>query len=739
MRPPRRIPLLLALFLAWSPLRAQVKVGAAADAAAGGGQVGTSLNGGLAAPIPSLYGPALVAPLAASVTPSPLLASPVPAPGVASPSALKPVVSAAAATPAQAQALSAVQHAAAPAQAVPAAAKSGDAKGDLSKAAGAGKSAIDGDALFDARSQKLQQDDAIGLIISGYRFGDEGRLLEPKSGKALTNKEVRGLQNLYHESRGRRALLRLERATVPDSEGVSKDALLAVNRDSLPREVLNAGKISPEKERSVILRRLMSLYRRWMSKPESVPLGKVEPAGAEAEERLGALISDAAVKSFEADAEGKRLLDQLKDEQGRQRMPTIRVLRLDERYGALYYGGQMIISLDYLKSRLLARLGEAQRSDVAKALSTESGALAYLSANPDRLASLLDAVDVTIFHELVHYMQDLQRPLMSAAGVERTPTMVAIEHEYEAYFRQDLYIHSRMMRPGASMDIERLDDYLRLLSDFETWRAGIESGYQTHFFNGFAGLEEIEGLQKQSRAHLKRLADADASLPTHRPESVLKGSVALAQEKAATTAAFDALRARWPKLAREGLNRWAELNATLDRPHQAALAYDALSRLSIKDGSPQAGAEFKVKADAWADKALIRLAAPEGLTVDQRIEWINALAGFFNGRQALWKKELWVASFRDNALKAESLRADAAKAGDDKTRAALLASAEQFEKSVSQNRATLRGNAEAHLAMARAEKKPEMLRALLEWGSMEAGVLGDAELIAAFAAVPAPR
>ena len=345
MRPPRIIPLLLALFLLVRPLSAQVKVGAAADAAAGGGQVGTSFNTGLAAPVPGLNGASLVAPLAASVAPSPLLAAPVASLGAAAPSALQPVVSAAAA-PAQAKALAAVQHAAVPAavQAVPAALDPANA--------GAEKAKLAGDALFDARSQKLQPDDAIGLIISGYRFGDDGRLLAPKTGTALTNAEVRQLQNLYHESRGRRALLRLERATVPDTKGVSKDALLSVNKDSLPREVLNAGKISPEKERSVILRRLMSLYRRWMSKPEAQPLGKVEPAGAEAEERLGALISEAAVKHLAADPEGKRLLDQLKDEKGRQRMPTIRVLRLDERYGALYYGGQMIISLDYLRGRI---------------------------------------------------------------------------------------------------------------------------------------------------------------------------------------------------------------------------------------------------------------------------------------------------------------------------------------------------------------------------------------------------
>jgi hypothetical protein len=732
MRAPRAIVVLSLLFAIALPSFSQVKVGAAADAASGSGQVGTTLNsGGLysAGGVPAVN---LVAPLALT-SPAPLSA---PAPSVAlnlSPSALTPSAAAVAAQPKTARAVPAVvqaQGAALPSLSPAAfAQKTEGGAGDASPE----KKKFDADALFDARAQKLPADEAINMIISGFRFGDEGRLLAPNGGAPVTNGQLKGYLNAVRDQRGRAALLRLETATSPGATGETKQPLIEANKASLPREVVKTK--DPEKQRSVILRRLASIYRRWMAKPAAPELGAVQPANAEAEERIGALVAAAATKRFAADPEGRRLLDQLKDAGGKPRMPVIRVLRLDERYGALYYSGQLIISLDYLKKLLAARASDAERGAVEKALSTEAGALEYLSSRPERVDAALDAADVVIFHELVHFMQDLTRPLMKAAGSERTPAVVALEHEYEAYSRQNLYIHSRLGRPDASLSIDGLHGYLQFISDFESWRAGIETNYKKNFPNGFLGLDELADLQGRSLALQKRLGDADASLPSLKPDKSREGAAAIAKEKALTGEALRAIRASWPSLAKEGFRHWADLNAKLGRPHEAATAYLRLAGLLEEE----AKAAALRKADQYTDQALLRLAAPEGLALDERIAWINSLAAIFNARGTLWKKELWVACFRDYPAKAEALRADAAKAADAGTREGLLATARQFDDMAGQNRATLRGFAEKHLAMAKSEADAGRLRALIEWGSMEAGVLGDAGLIEAFKALPVPR
>lgn len=75
MRPPLKTPLFLLFAALALPAGAQVKIGAAADAAAGTGQVGSSFNSGGVTPI-GLSGAGQLAPLALTGTLSPSLAAP---------------------------------------------------------------------------------------------------------------------------------------------------------------------------------------------------------------------------------------------------------------------------------------------------------------------------------------------------------------------------------------------------------------------------------------------------------------------------------------------------------------------------------------------------------------------------------------------------------------------------------------------------------------------------------------
>lgn len=611
-----------------------------------------------------------------------------------------------------------------------------DALSKLAPSAGSDEDArAAGDALFDARRRHLQADDAAALMMSGYRFNEAtGRILAPQTGEPLTNASVRALQSQLNEDRVRRTLLRLAHETGPGGSVERKDALSAINRDVLPREVLKARKVGPEKERATILRRAASLYRRWLERAPFEGDEAVVPANAEAEEKLGALIASAAVKRFSEDPEGIRLLDQLRDEHGELRLPTMRVLRLDERYGALYtsYGRQLILSLNYLKRSLLAKLPEASRAEAEKRMSTEEGALAYLLQAPARVAALAEALDVSLFHELVHFRQDLERPLMTAVKKEEAPGLLTLEHEYEAYFRQDLYIHSRLSRPDARLDIERLDDYLRLIVNFDTWKAQIDNSYAKNFLNGTTAMDELEKLQGESQQLIRRLAGPEnqrSDAASKRLAAAARGTDAVAAEKKASEAELAEYRRRWPTLARDGLRRWMEINEGLGRLPQVALAQDLLARLAE---SPSDAAAWNEKASKSADSALLRLAQPEGLSTDERVEWIYALAARSIGLGIPWQKEIWVAVLRDFAQKARELHGEAEKSAEGSAKIELLRRAKEFESSVDTNRATLRGHAETNLALARVGADPARRAVLIEWGSMQADVLGDAELSASF-------
>lgn len=706
----------LLLALAAGPLRAQGRVEVAANAP---GASGVSGAAGASTPL-SVFPVRLAGGLTASLASNPAVAPTI------SPFAASPAVSPSAAfTPPTAAPLlfPAAKGLEAPPQQPALAGPAGSDEG----------SRAEGDALFDAR--RLQADDNVTLLLSGYRFDEAANLiLAPKTGQPLTNAQARALQNLLREGRNRRALLRLAREAGAGGSPERKTSLIDINRDALPREVLKAAKAGPGKEQATILRRLASLYRRWLERAPAEDDAVVSPANAETEEKLGALISEAAVKRFLGDPEGVRLLDSLRDEHGALRLPTMRVLRLDARYGALYtsYGRQLIVSLSYLKPLLLARLPQAERADAEKSLATEAGALAYLSRSPARVASLIESIDVTLFHELVHFRQDLERTLMGAVNKEEVPTLVTYEHEYEAIFRQDLYIHSRLSRPDATLDIDRLDDYLRLIDDFDAWKAAIEGYYATHLLNSYAALEELARLQSSSQLMISRLAGPEggrSDAASKRLKATAHGTRAIEAEKKAADTELAGYRRRWPALARDGLRRWVEINERLGRWPQVGIAQDRLARLAE---SPNDAAAWKGKAARSIERALLRLAQPDALDLNKRIEWINALATHFNGRGEIWKKELWIASLRDYPAKARELRKDAAGTSDKSVQRDLINAAEQFERTSKQNRLVLRSHAESALSSVFAETDHRRRQNALARGYMAAELLGDAELIAAF-------
>ncbi|MEK7389922.1 MAG: hypothetical protein AAB036_09495 [Elusimicrobiota bacterium] len=585
------------------------------------------------------------------------------------------------------------------------------------------------DALFDSR--RLHNDDRLSLLVGGFREAGHS-LLAPQTGLPMTNEQMRSLQNTFLESRNRTALLRLAQDPSPEK----KTRLLAVNKDALPREVLTGAKAGPDVQRSRILRRLSSLYRRWIGKDALEVAETVSPPNAAAEEQLGALIAQATIERFKKDPEGQRLLDQLRDEAGVLRLPTFRVLKIPNS-SAFYtsHGRQLVVNLEYLRDVLLPRLTKEEAPEVVRILSNETDALEYFSRSPAHAARLVSAIEVTLFHELIHFRQDLERSMLKSVLKNEVPFVLTVDIEYEAYFRQSLYVHSLLQNRSASLDIDRLVDYLQLINDFESWKMMIDGMYLTTHLNTYATMQELENLQNDSGRKTRRLSSSQGRLSeagARRLAIDQRGTEAIAAEKKAVEALMAEYRRLWPELARTGLERWAELNADKGRWGEVVSAQDRLSELTLNPGE---AAAWKTKASQSSDRALIRLAAADGLTLNERIDWINKLAGRANKSNTPWKKELWISLLRDYPEQARELGALARGLKNGPEKKNLLKLAQDFESSAANVRATLRSHCEENLATARVEQDARQRGVVIAWGSMQASVLGDQALIDAFKAL----
>jgi hypothetical protein len=291
---------------------------------------------------------------------------------------------------------------------------------------------------------------------------------------------------------------------------------------------------------------------------------------------------------------------------------------------------------------------------------------------------------------------------MGAMEAQQVPGLFTLQHEYEAWHRQDLYIHSRLMAAGASTDIDRVDDYQRFLDDFEAWRAHIQNYYETRLLTGYTDVDDLVELQARSQALIGTLAArAPSAAAQAKVAGAAAGSEAVARERAATAGLVDSYREEWEAVAQEGLSRWVELNAEKERWPEIAAAQERLARLAdaradearrrhkaSKPDSDEA-ARLRAAAEEARAQALRRLFAGDGLTLDERVQWITSLAGDYRLRRIPWPEELWVAAARDLTQKSAQLRAQAAAAPDAAARAALSAAADQTDDMIRSNHAAL--------------------------------------------------
>lgn len=523
------------------------------------------------------------------------------------------------------------------------------------------KAGADGDVIFDGGRKALHPGESDALLVLGYRFDDQGRLLAPATGKPLTITDIRGIRYSWQGAANRETLLRLSNAKTARD----KNALVKAGREGLPREVVLA--VGTPNEQPVVLRRLSSLYRRWLARDPFENPKKIEPVAAADEERLGALVSDAVLKRFSADPEGQKLLDELKDGNEGPRLPAIRVLDLDMPVDAIYssYGQQVIINLAALRDRIRPHIPFGERDEAEKSLAAEAGSLEYLSRRPELV---VEAMDDVIFHELVHFKQDLKGHV-SQAHSRGEILGLSIEHEYEAHLRQSLYIHSRVLS-GASLKMSGISYYLTLIANptGAEWKRRIETDYRK--FPDIADLDELESLQTKSSGLIRILASGDERPSAkHKVAGAARGVEAIVKERPEINAEFEKLFARRPQI-----KDWAALEKTGRWPQLAAL-YDALARRMAPKSQ-----EARDRARKWEEKALIRLSRGDRMSLRERLDWISSLAELAKGRGG-WSQELCAAVFRDYPLWAERLLQEVGRSSDAKENEIRLADVRDYMES----------------------------------------------------------
>jgi hypothetical protein len=595
-------------------------------------------------------------------------------------------------------------------------------------------------AFFDARAVPIEI--RMSFIMEGFRIEDGShRLLAPNGGAALTVDQWRGYGKFLREARLRKTLLLLAdlpHAAVGTPREARRQALWAANRDILPAELSKAAG-DPERERPVILRRLASLYRRGLQRPVPTAFQAPAPITSQEEEKLGGIFETALVARLEKSPEGRRLLASLTDADGARRLPAIRVLRFSSDgevfADAFYstYGRQLFFSLDTVRAVLVARLSANERAEADAALRTQKGALQFFENSPARAAAFVEAVEETLFHELVHYEQDRQLPLPRAALHSETPPLIAVEQEYDAYFRQNQYLRGVLEKDGSRVDFGHIDDYQRLLEGFDVWKAHIDRAHlEDALMSGmYTTLADLARLHAFSRALLERLAGPKA---TASPEAAVllaaarRGSEAIEVEQKAAQAKLEDFRATWGRLEESALIRWAALSRRHGNWAAAAAAQD---RLAATANESVLMRRHRAKADADAHFALLRLHAPVGLSTEARVTWVNALSKRLNDRREPWPKDLWTAFLSAYGDLARELL-DAAKTAPAAQAAALRARAQSFIQSRDRHLEDLRKLAQANLESARATKDVRRTHDFIHWGSIQAEVLGDAKLVRAF-------
>lgn len=408
-------------------------------------------------------------------------------------------------------------------------------------------------AAADWRKAELPDGAKDALAANGYRFEDDGRVLDPETKKPLSSDQFLEAVTRLELGTQQLALERLRLILSKDKLSTADQEALQALKGNLPEAVakaVEAGKSAAELRElaDMDLARVSSYFdasrtlgdRRSAAQPVSAgaPGRRVSLSYFNESERLAGESLRAAVgRTVSKDAFGRTVVARLNGTDGKPDLPPIVVQDLGEGNAAVYdYRRRaLVVDLAGLRMSVVEDAAPKDRAALSDSLASRQALVDYVAAHPEAAASLAAKNDALLVHELTHAWQDRRDPVMREMARGNLPQAMLMEYELEAWTIKNLYIHSRLKSdPAAKIDVFELNDYLAMQDRYVDWARDLKARYSAASLN-VMDVATASALQK------RRVADARARAVSTKDEQTAKSldlvALTRAQRELQTTGA----------------------------------------------------------------------------------------------------------------------------------------------------------------------------------------------------------
>lgn len=417
----------------------------------------------------------------------------------------------------------------------------------------------------DWRQSKLSDAAKDALTDGGYRFQDDGRVLDPETQSALTREQLSEAVSRLNLAAQQLALERLRLLLVSNDLTGADRAMIRSLKGNVPEAVAaavdaGAGAADLRKLADQDLTRLAAYFDASKTLNErrdaARPAREGEPGRRarllyfdESERRAGDALRAAAERELSNDAFGRTVIARLKGKDGKPDIPPIVVQDLNGAVASYDYRRRaLVVDRTLLLMSVTEDAAPKDRAALSKALSSRQALVDYLARHPEAAASFAAKNDALLAHELTHAWQDRRDPVMREMARGNLPQAMLIEYEVEAWTTKNLYIHSRLKHdPRARIDPFELADYRKMIAGYAGWTDSIGKRYGAAISNAM-DIETVAAIQRH-RVEMSR----QRSATSHQNDRTAK-SLDLAALTRADREFQDAagrLRARLERLKRD--------------------------------------------------------------------------------------------------------------------------------------------------------------------------------------------
>ncbi|OGR46391.1 MAG: hypothetical protein A2X37_07635 [Elusimicrobia bacterium GWA2_66_18] len=366
----------------------------------------------------------------------------------------------------------------------------------------------------DWRRSKLPDAAKDALTDSGYRFQDDGRVLDPETKSALTCEQLSQAVSRLNIATQQLALERLRLLLVKDTLTDADRAMIQSLKGNFPEVVAkaveaSAGAADLRKLADRDLTRLAAYFDASRTLDErrdaAQPVREGEPGRRvnllyfdESERRAGDALRAATAGELSKDSFGRMVIARLNGKDGKPDIPPIFVQDLNGAVASYDYRRRaLVVDGALLLMSVTEDAAPRDRTALRKTLSSRQALVDYLARHPEAAASFAAKNDALLAHELTHAWQDRREPIMREMALGNLPQAILIEYEVEAWITKNLYIHSRLQHdPRARIDPFELADYGKMTAGYAGWTDAIGKRYGAAISNAM-DIETIAAIQRR--------------------------------------------------------------------------------------------------------------------------------------------------------------------------------------------------------------------------------------------------